>query len=313
MVIKRIILILIAFLIIGLSLFNFQNYQRLNFYNEKFLKEKNELTKEIFLLKEIAINLEKFRLFFESIYLDQIKELIKESKILRDSSFNLFLNNLNYLIQPSKIKKNDLTIFINFREWLKGKEINLIKEVAKLEIDYDTIKRQKTKELYFVNGIIILGLFILIVLTNIFLPFGKKKEKIFNNYFSLLELLKIVKEKTEKYLEKINFWENRLKEFQKPLEDTKNLEVLNNYKKIFTYYFLNLQLSLLQNDQLLINKYFTDFREMSEKIVNLLSTNNKEKLITYFQESEEELNLFKEELINLKNIIGEIKNYEIKK
>ncbi len=313
MVIKRIILILIVFLIIGLSLFNFQNYQRLNFYNEKFLKEKNELTKEIFLLKEIAINLEKFRLFFESIYLDQIKELIKESKILRDSSFNLFLNNLNYLIQPSKIKKNDLTIFINFREWLKGKEINLIKEVAKLEIDYDTIKRQKTKELYFVNGIIILGLFILIVLTNIFLPFGKKKEKIFNNYFSLLELLKIVKEKTEKYLEKINFWENRLKEFQKPLEDTKNLEVLNNYKKIFTYYFLNLQLSLLQNDQLLINKYFTDFREMSEKIVNLLSTNNKEKLITYFQESEEELNLFKEELINLKNIIGEIKNYEIKK
>lgn len=313
MIIKRIILILITFLIIGIFLFNFQNYQKLNFYNEKFLKEKNELTKEIFLLKEIAINLEKFRLFFEPVYLNKIKELIKESKILRDSSFNLFLNKISNFIQPSEIKKKDLTIFINFREWLKEKEAILIKEVAKLEIDYETTKRQRIKEIYFVNGIIILGLFILIVLVNIFLPLGKKKEKIFNNYFSLLELLKIVKEKTDKYLEKINSWENRLREIQKPLEETKNLEVLNNYKKIFTYYFLNLQLSLLQNDQLLINKYFTDFREMSEKIVNLLSTNNKEKLITYFQESEEELNFFKEELINLKNIIGEIKNYEIKK
>lgn len=313
MAIKRIILTLIIFLINGIFLLNFQNYQKLNSFNEKFLKEKEELTNEIFLLKEIAVNLEKFRLFFEPIYLNQIKELIKESKIIKDNSCDLFLNNLVHLTQVSKIKKDDLTIFINFREWLKEKEAILTKTITKLEIEHETIKRQKMKELYFINEIIILGLFILAVLVNFFLPFGKRKEKIFDNYFSLLELLKIVKEKMNKYLEKINSWENKLKEFQKSLEAIKNLEVFNEHKKIFTYYFLNLQLSLLQNDQSLMNKYFADFQKMSEKIINLLLTDNREKLTAYFQESEEEINFFKEELINLRKIIGEIKNYEIKK
>ncbi len=313
MVIKRIILTLIIFSIIGFFLFNFQNYQKLNFYNEKFLKEKKELTNEIFLLKEIAVNLEKFRLFFEPIYLNKIKELIKKSKIIEDNSWNLFLNNLDYLTQAFKIKKDDLIIFTKFREFLKEKEAILTKTVNKLEIEYESIKRQKIKELNFINRMIILELFVMVVLLNLFLSFKKKKEKIFDNYFSLLELLKIVKEKMNKYLEKINSWENKLKEFQKSLEDIKNLEVLNEYKKNFTYYFLNLQLSLLQNDHSLINKYFTNFQKMSEKIINLLPTDDRKELTTYFQESGEEINLLKEELVNLSKIIGEIKNYEIKK
>ncbi|MEO0134247.1 MAG: hypothetical protein ABIK72_05805, partial [candidate division WOR-3 bacterium] len=72
---KRIILTLICFFVISCLLFNFQNYQKLNFYNKKFLEDNSNFNKEIFLLKEIAINLEKFRLFFEPIYLEEIKRL----------------------------------------------------------------------------------------------------------------------------------------------------------------------------------------------------------------------------------------------
>lgn len=316
MIIKRIILILIGFLIISIFLFNYQNYQKIHFYNEKFLKENNSFNKEIFLLKEVATNLEKFRLFFEDIYLEEIKRLIRESKILKDNIIDSFVNNLTYLTLSSKIKKEDLIVFTNFRKWLKEKEEILRKELTKIEIEYQAFKEQKMKELNLINIIGFVGLFVLVILANIFLPFDKRKEKIFNNYFSLLEALKIVKEKIDKYLEKVNFWESRLKESQKILMEAKNLEnieTLNNYKKFLTYSLLNLQLGFFQNDQSLINKYFTNFKEMSEKIINLLSPNEKEKLIIYFKESEEEFNLFKEELINFKKMIGEIKNYEIEK
>jgi pentose-5-phosphate-3-epimerase len=76
---------------------------------------------------------------------------------------------------------------------------------------------------------------------------------------------------------------------------------------------LNLQLGLLQKDHLLINKYFTNFQQMKEKILNLLIQNKSQHLNNYLKENEEIINIFKEDLINLKKIIGEIKNYEIKK
>ncbi|MEO0134435.1 MAG: hypothetical protein ABIK72_06760, partial [candidate division WOR-3 bacterium] len=67
------------------------------------------------------------------------------------------------------------------------------------------------------------------------------------------------------------------------------------------------------NDPFLVNKYFTNFKETGEKIAQLLSPNDREKLINFLKASEEEFSLFREELFNLKKIIGEIKNYEIKK
>jgi pentose-5-phosphate-3-epimerase len=52
---------------------------------------------------------------------------------------------------------------------------------------------------------------------------------------------------------------------------------------------------------------------MKEKILNLLIQNKSQHLNNYLKENEEIINIFKEDLINLKKIIGEIKNYEIKK
>lgn len=301
--------------IIGVFVFNFKSYQKLNFYNEKFLKEKDSLNREIYLLKEVAINLEKFRLFFEPIYLEEIKRLTRESNILGDSLENFFITNLSYFTLVNKIRKDDLIVFANFRELLKKKEAILQEKLNKSESNYLVFKRQKIQELYFLNKITFLGLIVLMILVNIFLPFKRKKDKVVNNYISLLELLKIVNEKIDQYLEKINTWKNKLKELQKPL-DIKNLEnvqVFDNYKKIFTYYLLNLRLGLFHNDQSLIDKYSTNLKEMSERIINLFSLNEQENLINYLKEKEEELNLFKEELVNLKKIIGEVKNYEIKK
>ncbi|MEO0088260.1 MAG: hypothetical protein ABIK77_01140 [candidate division WOR-3 bacterium] len=310
---KRIILTLICFFVISCLLFNFQNYQKLNFYNKKFLEDNSNFNKEIFLLKEIAINLEKFRLFFEPIYLEEIKRLVKESEILKkdNSIIDSFINHLAYLTTSSR--KNDLTVFTNFRQWLKEKEKILKEELTRLIIQFQNFQNKKIRESYFVNIITIIGLGLLVVLANFFLP-SKRKNVVSNNYLSLLEILKLVKEKTDQYLEKINNWENRIKEFQKPLIDTKNNEeALSNYKKIFTYYLLNLQLGLLSNDPFLVNKYFTNFKETGEKIAQLLSPNDREKLINFLKASEEEFSLFREELLNLKKIIGEIKNYEIKK
>lgn len=173
--IKRTILILISLLIILGLVFNFQSYQRLNFYNEKFLKEKDNLNKEIYLLKEVAINLEKFRLFFEPIYLEEIKRLTKESNILKDSMGKVLVNNLFYFNLVNKVRKNDLIVFVNFREWLKVKEGVLQEKLSKAESNYLTFKRQKIQELYFVNKIIIVGFVILIILINILLPFRRKK------------------------------------------------------------------------------------------------------------------------------------------
>ncbi|MCX7836409.1 MAG: hypothetical protein N2323_00415 [candidate division WOR-3 bacterium] len=313
---KQIILTLISFFISSIFLINFQTHQKIGFYDRNFLKENNTLNKEFFLLKEVAINLEKFRLFFEPIYLEKIKNLIRESRILKDTISDSLINRLTLLTfsSKSKIKKDDLIIFINFREWLKEKEKSLKKEITKLEINYETFKKKKIRELNFINLIGIGGLFVLIILINIFLPWAKKKKKIFNDYFSLLEVLKIVKEKTNKYLEKIDVLENRLKEIWKPLssENLENLKLLRDYKKNLTYSLLNLQLGLLQNDQLLVKKYFINFTEISEKIINLLSLDEREKLITYLKESEEELSVFKEDLINFKKIISETKNYETK-
>lgn len=314
MVIRRIILILISFVLIGIFLFNYQNTQKLDFCNKKFLKEVNDFNKEFFLLKEIAINLEKFRLFFESLYLNEIKRLIKESEIFKDSVVDIFVNNLAYLSLSSKVKKEDMTVFGDFRNWLKEKEKVIKEELNKLEIKYQILKNQKKKQIYFGNIILVVGFVILIVLTNIFLSFRKNKEKISNYYLSSLELLKIVKEKIDKYLEKINLLENRTKEFCKSLEETQNLDnlqLINNYKRILTYYLLNFQLGLLQNDQSLINRYSANFKEICEKIIGLVFLNNKEELKTYFKENKEELNFLKEELENLKKIVDEIKNYEI--
>jgi len=292
---------------------NYKEYQRLNFLDEEYLKEKDKINKEIFLLKEIAINLEKFRLFFEPIYLEEIKKLARKSEIFKNGTYPMLINNLDYL--AVKPKKNDLTVFSNFRMFLTEKEKEQKNKLNNLEINYKKLKDKRKEKIYWQNIIITCGL-IAFFLVNIFFPFKNKKEKIFNNYLSLLELLKIVKEKNDKYLEKITNWENKIKEFKKSGENlgtSQDLKDIDNYRKNFAYCLLNLQLGLLQKDHLLINKYFTKFQQMKEKILNFLIQNKSQYLNNYFKESEEMINGFKEDLINLKKIIGEIKNYEIKK
>lgn len=313
--IKRLILNFTIFFLILAIFVNYKQFQKLNFLSEEYSKEKNKLNKEFFLLKEITINLKKFRLFFEQIYLEEIKKLIKKSKILKDNTFNLLINSLVALTFPCKRKKDDLTVFSNFRELLKEKEKILKNSLDNLEIGYQSLKNERKEKLYFSNIIIGAGLIILIILVNVFLPLKRKNEKMFNNYFSLLELVKIVKEKTDKYLERITNWENKIREFKKSWEGAeflKDFEIIDDYKKIFTYCLLNIQLGLLQKDSFLINKYFTNFQQMSEKIINLLSINGGEKLVTYFKESEEEFISFKEDLINLKKKLTKLRITRLK-
>ena len=311
---KKLLLVIINVFLILVVIGNYKEYQQLNFRAEEYLKEKDKINKEIFLLKEIAINLEKFRLFFEPIYLEEIKKLTIKSEILKNDTYAMLINNLDYL--TVKPKKNDLTVFSNFRMFLAEKERELKNKLNDLEINYRKLRDKRKERIYWQNIIITCGLIALFFLMNIFFPFKKKKEKIFNNYFSLLELFKIVKEKSDKYLEKITDWENKIKEFKKSWENfdtSQSLEEIDSYRKNFTYCLLNLQLGLLQKDHLLINKYFTNFQQMKEKILNLLIQNKSQHLNNYLKENEEIINIFKEDLINLKKIIGEIKNYEIKK
>lgn len=311
---KKLLLVIINVFLILVVIGNYKEYQQLNFRAEEYLKEKDKINKEIFLLKEIAINLEKFRLFFEPIYLEEIKKLTIKSEILKNDTYAMLINNLDYL--TVKPKKNDLTVFSNFRMFLAEKERELKNKLNDLEINYKKLRDKRKERIYWQNIIITCGLIALFFLMNIFFPFKKKKEKIFNNYFSLLELFKIVKEKSDKYLEKITDWENKIKEFKKSWENfdtSQSLEEIDSYRKNFTYCLLNLQLGLLQKDRLLINKYFTNFQQMKEKILNLLIQNKSQHLNNYLKENEEIINIFKEDLINLKKIIGEIKNYEIKK
>jgi len=312
--VKKTLLIIIIFFLILLVIKNYKEYQRLNFLNEEYLKEKDKINEEIFLLKEIAVNLEKFRLFFEPIYLEEIKKLAAKSEIFKNNTYTMLINNLNYL--TVKPKKNDLIVFSNFRMFLAEKEREVRNKLNNLEINYKKIKDRRKERVYRENIIITSGLIGLLFLVNVFFPFKTKNEKIFNNYFSLLEVLKIVKEKSDKYLEKITNWENKIIEFKKAWEHfsgSQDLENIDNYRKNFTYCLLNLQLGLLQKDYLLINKYFINFQQMKEKILNLLIQNKSQYLNNYFKESEEVINFLKEDLIKLEKIIGEIKNYEIKK